>query len=414
MASVGARALASGEVRWRVQHRVDGKMMQKTFVHPEGAERFKSLVERIGWKSAEAALTARQQAARTPTLREWVTTYLDPASGMLTGVEEATRDGYQRAAERSFLEFLGDMPVDAITKSDVGRWVTWQEQQPSKWRQGNVSMKTVQNYHSILSAALRAAVEAKLREDNPAWKTRITRGTKREGVFLSVEEFTTLLHFVPDRYTGLVMFLAGTGARWGEATALTWADLDLASDPPTVRISKAWKRGLSGNAVLKQPKSKRSRRTVSLSPDVVDALGTPGPLDELLFLSKTGRNLRGNSFRTSVWSLAIARAQDPEQCAAAGLPVLTKTPNVHDLRHTHASWLIADGTPLPFVQARLGHESFNTTVNIYGHLQPDAHVQMSASISRTLAGVRPDRTKGATRLASELDTSAITAVSSVS
>lgn len=391
MASVGARRNASGEIRWRVQARVNGTMKQKTFLLAKGAEIFASQVERIGWEAAEQSLEASKRTSGAPTLREWVTKYLDPTSGMLTGVEEGTRDGYRRAAERSFLPVLGDIPVDAITRTDVGRWVTWQEQQPSLWRQGTVSMKTVQNYHSILSAAMRAAVEHKLREDNPAWKTRITRGVKREGVFLSVEEFATLLHFIPDRYTGLVMFLAGTGARWGEATAVTWGDLNLDGIQPTVRIEKAWKKGTNGRAVLKQPKSKKSRRTISLPPDVIAALGPTGPASDLIFPSRAGTNIRSTSFRNSVWLPALARAQDAVRCEMEGVALLTKSPTVHDLRHTHASWLIADGTPLPFVQARLGHESINTTVNIYGHLQPDAHVQMADSIGRTLAGVRPLR-----------------------
>ncbi|MCC4909096.1 tyrosine-type recombinase/integrase [Microbacterium sp. cx-59] len=61
-------------------------------------------------------------------------------------------------------------------------------------------------------------------------------------------------------------------------------------------------------------------------------------------------------------------------------------PNIHDLRHSHTSWLIAAGVPLPYLQARLGHESIMTTVGTYGHLQPDAHVQMAEAISQTLAG----------------------------
>ncbi|MCA0329475.1 MAG: tyrosine-type recombinase/integrase [Actinobacteria bacterium] len=45
---------------------------------------------------------------------------------------------------------------------------------------------------------------------------------------------------------------------------------------------------------------------------------------------------------------------------------------MHDLRHSHASWLIAAGVPLPVIQRRLGHESIQTTVDVYGHLAPDA------------------------------------------
>lgn len=391
VASVGDRRTAAGEIRWRVQDRLDGKTMQKTFLEHEGAVKFKVMVERLGWRGAEAVLNARNSHQTSPTLTEWTAKYLDASSGMLTGIEEGTREDYKRAASRSFLQVLGDMPVDAVTKADVGRWVAWQEQQLSQGRKQPVSQKTVQNYHSILSAALRAAVDHKLREDNPAWKTRITRGVKREGVFLTPEEFSTLLYFCPDRYVGMLMFLAGTGCRWGEATALTWGDVDLVSNPPTVRIDKAWKRAPQGRTVLKQPKSRRSKRTVSISPDVIHALGEPGPSDDLVFPSRVGKAMRHASFRTNVWLPMVARAQDEDRCERAGVAHLRKSPNPHDLRHSHASWLIAAGTPLPFVQARLGHESITTTVGVYGHLQPDAHAQMADAIGRTMAGVRPIR-----------------------
>jgi integrase len=140
---------------------------------------------------------------------------------------------------------------------------------------------------------------------------------------------------------------------------------------------------------LKQPKSKKSKRTISLTPDDVHVLGAPGPANQLVFPSRTGANMRHTSFRNNVWLPAVARAQDPERCEREGVEVLRKTPTIHDLRHSHASWLIAAGIPLPHVQARLGHESITTTVGVYGHLQPDAHAQMAAAMSRTLAGVRP-------------------------
>ncbi|MFH8747490.1 tyrosine-type recombinase/integrase [Streptomyces rimosus] len=53
---------------------------------------------------------------------------------------------------------------------------------------------------------------------------------------------------------------------------------------------------------------------------------------------------------------------------AANTADLTKRPRIHDLRHTHAPWLIADKVRLPVIQGRLGHESITTTVDRYGHL----------------------------------------------
>ena len=66
-----------------------------------------------------------------------------------------------------------------------------------------------------------------------------------------------------------------------------------------------------------------------------------------------------NWFRRMVWRPA---------CEAAGLPV---APRFHDLRHSHASWLLAGGADLQVVKERLGHASIMTTQR-YLHTLPDA------------------------------------------
>ncbi len=394
MASVTPRRLANGDVKWRVQFRIGTHMCQETFGVEKDARDFGRLVDRVGGDAARKTLQARQsKTAAVPTLGEYTARYLDIDSGLLTGIEPGTRAEYVRVAARSFLPVLGDLPVDAITKADVGRWVAWQERQPSVARKGQlVSAKTVRNYHAILSSVLAASVDEGYRTDNPAYRTRLSRGTKREGVFLSPAEFATLLHFIPGPYAGLVMFLAGTGCRWGEATAITWGDINLGVRPATARIDKAWKKSENGAPVLKHPKSSRSRRTVSLTNDVVAMMGAPGDPAELVFPGvRSGGHIWYGRFRASTWLPAVAKAMNRAVCAEEGLTPLRSAPNIHDLRHSHASWLIADGVPLTFVQARLGHESIQTTSNVYGHLQPDAHIQMSDTISRTLANVRPLR-----------------------
>lgn len=393
MASVHERVSArTGVISWRVMFRIDTPdgpvQRQESFKDPESAYAFAAHIDRIGPAAALRVKEAKDNATvGTPTLAQFTADYLDDTSGMLTGVEPGTRRGYERAARLSFLPILGDYPIDAIQKDDIGRWVAWQEKQPSQRRGGTISAKTVKNYHSILSAVLAASVEQGLRKDNPAYRTRLTRGIKREGTFLTPQEFDTLLYFIPDYYQRFVLFLAGTGCRWGEAIALTWGAVDLNGRIPTVRIEKAYKKGETGAPVLKQPKSAMSRRTISLSPDVAAALGTPGPSDALVFPGRvSGGHLWYGRFRTTVWEAAVDKAQDPDLCAKAGLTPLTKRPTIHSLRHTHASWLVQDGVPLPYVQARLGHESINTTVSTYTHLAPDAHVEMAALISKRLEG----------------------------
>lgn len=396
MVSVSPRALKSGEIRWRVQGRLDGKMQQETFFEEKDARKFGAYVDKLGWAGARSVRDAKNfKADLAPTLREYTAKYLDPASGLLTGVEQGTRDGYEGEAQRSFLQTLGDLPVDAITKADIGSWLAWQEKQPvyrdrnkPAAEQNHVSAKTVRNYHALLSSVLKSVVSEGIRMDNPAYRIRLTRGTKRESVFLSPAEFATLLHFIPERHERFVMFLAGTGCRWGEATAVSWGDVNLTGTPPTVRITRAWKKS-KGGPLLKYPKTSRSKRSISLFPDLVRVLGEPQATDALVFPNQTGGHMWHAHFQSRVWAPAVLKAMDPDQCRPLGLQPLTRRPTIHSLRHTHASWLISRGIPLPYIQARLGHESITTTVNTYGHLVADAHDQMASAIALTLSDVQP-------------------------
>lgn len=392
MASVTPRRSSSGAVVWRVQFRIDGKMCQESFFDEKGAREFGQLVDRVGGEAARSVLEARQSKdVGMPTLREYTMRYLDPESGLITGIEPGTRAGYMSNAERSFLQVLGDYPLSAITKADVGKWVAWQESQSSSINKGkNISAKTMKNYHSGLSAVLKSAVEEGIIPNNVAFRTRLSKGIKHEGVFLSRADFATLLHFTDDRYKRFLLFLAGTGCRWGEATAVTWGDINFDVQPPTIRIDKAWKKSATGAPVLKHPKSSRAVRTISLWDELVTALGEPGANDELVFPSpESGTHLWPGGFRSRVWLPAVEKAMDAEQCALIGAKPLTKRPTVHDLRHTHASWLVASGAPLPFIQARMGHESITTTIGVYGHLLPDAHIQMADMMANSMSSVLP-------------------------
>lgn len=390
MASIQARRRSDDSVSFRVQYRIDKQMRSKSFADPRGAQQFADLIDRVGATAAVSVWESRQErAAGVPTFREWIATYLDESSGILTGIEPGTRAGYRAIADRSLNPILGDIPVDAITKQDIGRWIAWQEAQPSarsRKANGLVSAKTVRNYHSLLSAVLSAAIEAKHRPDNPARGARLSRGQKHEAVFLTPNEFAVLLHFVPAYYKPLVAFLAGSGTRWSEATALEKRDVNLDVAPPTARVTKAWKKG----GLLGPPKSEKGRRTVALFAEIVAFLPLDGEGSTLLFQGmQNGGRLWYASFKTRIWDRAVAAANDPRRCADAGLTPLGKRPTPHDLRHTHASWLIARGVPLPYVQAQLGHEKITTTVDTYGHLVPEAHAQLAAIMQQTMAHVLP-------------------------
>lgn len=388
MASVTPRRNRDGSVSWRVQFRMGQprKMCQETF-SGDGAEvaarQFGQHLDRVGPEAALATLRARNNATvGVPTLREFTERYLDPASGLLTGVQADTRRGYANIAAKSFWPILGELPVDSITKTDIGRWVAWQESQESGRTKGQpIAAKTVRNYHALLSAVLTSAVEAGLARENPAHKASMSRGRRHEAVFLSPAEFYTLLHFIPAYYKPFVRFLVLTGMRWSEATALERRDVSTTTTPATASVSKAWKK----DNTIGPPKSEKAYRTLPLRPDLVADLSLGGHGGELLFQgAQNSSRLWYGPFLDRIWNKAVKKAMDADQCAAAGRERLPRRPTPHDLRHTYASWLIAQGAPLNLVQRNLGHEKITTTVDTYGHLMPSAHADTVTALYAAL------------------------------
>jgi integrase len=153
----------------------------------------------------------------------------------------------------------------------------------------------------------------------------------------------------------MVDFMVVSGARFGELTALKPGDVN--AERGTVHIGRAWKRTYETVRYEIGPtKTKKSDRTLNVSTDVLEALDYS---HEWLFVNTVGNPIVASDFRGNVWYPSVARA------AKLGLK---KKPRIHDMRHTCASWMIADGTALPTIQRHLGHESISTTVNLYGHL----------------------------------------------
>ena len=99
--------------------------------------------------------------------------------------------------------------------------------------------------------------------------------------------------------------------------------------------------------------------------------------DDLVLTTTTGRRISQPLFWRKAWRPAVD---------AAGLE---PRPRVHDLRHSHASALIAAGIPLPVIQRRLGHESIQTTVDVYGHLAPESYAGAAAAMDASLVQALP-------------------------
>ncbi|HTE71280.1 MAG TPA: site-specific integrase [Actinomycetes bacterium] len=386
MASIQKRARADGSVAYRVKFRFGGRMTSETFDDPSAAGEFGALVDKLGGEAAVRIRDARDDDTHVgPTLADWFSHHLDHSPGMTVG----TRAEYRRVAARSWMPNLGHLPITAIDRDAVARWVARQAATLTA-RNTPIAAKTIANQHGLLSTVMASAVAAGHRPDNPCRGLPLPRGRSEEMVFLTHDEFAVLLSHIPAVWRPLIVTLAGTGMRWGEATALLWADVDLDAAKPTIRVVRAWKKG-DGARVMGVPKTRRSVRTISLPPEVVDVLRPlQGRSGEYVFTGARGGTVHHQNFHTRVWRPAVGKLAGDRVVDGTMVRGDGKRPRIHDLRHSHASWLIAAGRPLPRIQRRLGHKSIQTTVDVYGHLTDDDDGGDALATSLALAQALPE------------------------
>ena len=350
----GARTGTRYVVRVRDPQPAPGKSgyTSATFATRPEAERFCRDVDDRGvaWALAEYR---RDKGVDSITLDAWAERHF----AALTEASGSTVSRYRKVYAANWSPSLGSLPLTTISRTHVATALNALEG----------SDKTRKNKWAVLTHMFKTAMQEGLIPRSPAVGIKLGRRTDHERAemrFLTIPEFSAILHATPDHWRPLVMTLGGTGIRWGEAAALTVGDLDLDAEQPIVRVTKAEKADPDhpGQVIVGPTKSGKSRRTVTLPPAVVDALHplTKGrKRTERLFLPVGGGPLRHRTFYRDIWLRKILPGANLEGV------------RLHDLRHSHVAWLIADKVPLPVIQARLGHEKITTTIDTYGHLLPD-------------------------------------------
>lgn len=387
MASIVERPKKDGTCTFQVKWREAGEWQTENFGDRDPADQFKGLVEAHGnkwphgWVRGEGFVEQPKVPGDMP-LVKYATRYVD----RLTGIDDRTREDYHREIRIHFslikhTDASGverEATICNLTQDDVSDWVRAEEdgerdpEDPEKWLRREADPKSIRNRHGLLYCIVQAAVEAEpqLRTKNCCKKTRLPRvddHVDEEMTFLEREEYQRIAAEITDPDArDLADWLVGTGMRWSEAAALRISDLNLNSDRPSVNIQRAWKKakkGAPGGAYyLGPPKTKKARRLLRLAPAQVEVARRHAAgrrPDDYLFRAAMGGAWRHANFYNRKWLPAVLKAMEK------GLP---KRPRLHDLRHTHVSWLIAARIPLPAIQIRLGHESIQTTVDRYGHL----------------------------------------------
>ncbi|MDU6346907.1 MAG: tyrosine-type recombinase/integrase [Clostridium sp.] len=236
-----------------------------------------------------------------------------------------------------------------------------------------VSASSVIHYHANIHKALKYAVKIDLIDVNPADKVERPKKDRYVGSFYDADEVNALFEAAKGSKLELpILFGAFYGLRRSEAIGLKWDAIDFEQNTLAIRHTVT-SCDIDGKRVLvasDTTKTKSSMRTLPLVPFMRERLLA------LREEQKENRRLCGRSYiKDYVDYVCVNEIGDliKPHYVTESFPKLLKANGLrpvryHDLRHSCASLLLANGVPMKQIQEWLGHSDFSTTANIYAHL----------------------------------------------
>jgi integrase len=375
MASITTYTTASGK-RYRVRYRTPDRVQtqKRGFTTKRSAELFLATVE-----------VAKARG-------EFIDATMATASMGALGVDWLKHQGHLKPSSARPLEIAwrlhvaprwAETPVSRVRFSQVQEWVTGLSE--------GRSATTVLRSYGVLAAILDVAVKDRRILSNPARGVKLPRKVGKERVYLTHAQVSLLAGLCGGKGT-LVEFLAYTGLRWGEVTALRVQDLDMLRRRALVRQNAVM---VGGQIVVGTPKSHESR-SVPFPKFLTEPLAVlcEGKGREQLVFGDGVNHVRPPDSRRGWWISAVRQAQTIDET----FPTLTR----HDLRHTAASLAVSAGANVKAVQRMLGHASAAMTLDVYADLFDDdldavANALDEARTISNVAKVWPNGASGKTR-----------------
>jgi integrase len=353
------RPLPSGRHQGRYQHL--GRTVSQTFDHDfQAADWLNDArvdIRRDDWVDPRLA---------TRPFQEWAAEWMSS----LTRPSDLTRKGYAALLERH-AKNLGPIPVNRIRRTDVEDLV--------RGVLDSRSPGTARNALTVVRRVLNRSVDARAIRRNPAHDVDAPLSRGEEMVFLSHEQVRKLANVIEPPYGIVVLFAAYTGLRAGEIWALRVRNLRMLER----RVEVLESLNDAGGALRFQPPKGKAFRSVSMPEFLVERLAEhlsdrPAMPESFVFTAPRGgpvrhRNFYRRTFRPAVADLA-ARTN------ASGTPLIPARTRFHDLRHTYATFLIAEGAPAKAIAVAMGHKGITVTMDRYGHLLPSIADNLSKSL----------------------------------
>ena len=334
------------------------------------------------FRSRRAAERAAQRQEFKVRNGDWI----DPIDGKITfedyvqtvwlpsrHIEASTRAAYISYLNTHFLPHFGSMRIARVLPSDVQSWV-------GQALAGGLSANSTRKYHVVLHSIFKRAVRDRLIAFNPCESTELPKPIAPRRHTLTPDAYRRILEALPEEHRLMIETAIWTGARWGEVVALRPRHINFLHRYVTIQetiVELGKSKSPTGQRIIFKPYPKDDEpRTLGLPQELLDKLDEHIQAnglgrDDLLFPTRNGTPISRNTFRTRVWLPAVR---------AAGLGFHVR---FHDLRHAHASWLLAGGADLKSVMDRMGHSQIQTTQK-YLHALPDADDRNLDALNRIM------------------------------
>lgn len=314
---------------------------------------------------------------------------LDWLEGRRPQLARTTFQGYRHIVMKQLVPGLGEIPLMRLEPRHVR---TFYARQLAPLGEGaGLSPQSVVHSHRVLHKALRDAVVEGLLSNDPLLGVQPPKVQRNEMHALEESESLRLLSALEGSTLYLPVLLAlQTGMRRGELLGLKWRDVDLGARTATVsRSLEQTREGIR----FKEPKSRRSRRTIGLPALAVEALRDhkKAQAERRLLLARAYQDNNlilcrddGSPWPPDLLSNAFTRARD-----RLGLPV-----RFHDLRHSYASQQLRQGVPPNVVSRNLGHSTIAFTLDVYSHVLPGMQEDAAAMMDSAYAEAQTRRVSG--------------------
>ena len=346
------------------------KPRQKTVHPPEGL----TPKQREKWLQKQAVLFERscrdapEETAKPITLAAYIDLWLREVAPGKLAKSTIRRD--QQDIVR-ILPALGHYKLTELRPEHFRTFYAQLRETVSTETKKPLSEYTVEGVHATLCSILSDAVEGGFLRHNPAWRTYRYAGRKREKKIADAETVGKIISALEDesiKYETYFKLVIATGMRRGECCALQWGDIDW--EQRSIHIRRNAVKVTDEEIFTKAPKTVSGDRYVYFSLEMESLLREYRR--ECTWETETydGRELEDGDFlfrrkgcrlpmtpSTFTWRFKLILKKH-------GLPEYL---NVHSLRHTNASLLIANGTDVATVAGLLGHSQPSTTLDIYTH-----------------------------------------------